>query len=111
MKIEICDGYHVTHIQTEVERSAYAQDLFDKLRHTLKAANFKEKDYSLCNLGADDCLLLCKEGDFWAVSYLERGMKFRPAFFFDIDDAVAFFLWKLSYGKVTMSAANKPLCF
>lgn len=100
MKIEFGNEYYVTHIQTEDKRNTYVQALFEKLRAVLKAEGIKEKDYSLDDPKADDCFLLCKEGDFWAVSYLERGVKFRPAFFFDIDDAIYFFLWKLTDGKV-----------
>ena len=102
MKIEFGNEYYVTHVQAEDKRNMYAQALFEKLRAALNAEGVKEKDYSLGDLKADDCFLLCKEGDFWAVSYLERGMKFRPAFFFEVDDAVHFFLWKLTDGKVTI---------
>jgi hypothetical protein len=102
VNIEIGDEYYVTHVQADAEQNIYAQALFEKLRTALNAEGVKEKDYSLGDLRADDCFLLCKYGNFWAVSYLERGMKFRPAFFFEVDDAVHFFLWKLTDGKVTI---------
>lgn len=104
MKIEFSSEYYLTHIQPEDKRNAHAQALFQKLRQELHAVGIKENEsYSLGDSSADDCFLLCKEGDLWAVSYLERGMKFRPAFFFDIDDAVHFFLWKLTDGNVSLS--------
>jgi hypothetical protein len=101
MNIELSGNYHFNRRMSEQARELDVGQLFAKIRTMLSAKGYPEKsNYSLGDEKQDDCLLFCEDGEFWVVTYVERGVRFSPAFFLDIDDAIHFFLWKLTDGDV-----------
>lgn len=77
------------------------EKIFSHLDDQLHLAGYPAKaNYALRENNRDDCLLLSEDGGFWVVCYSERGVKFSPAFFSDIDEAVQFFVYKLSGGTL-----------
>ena len=54
-----------------------------------------DRDYFLGSEDVNEGLCLHEDGQFWVVSYFERGIQFAPAFFVDPDDAALFLTAKL----------------
>lgn len=100
MKVEICDNYHLNRHLIDQNHDPNLEVLLENLHAKLAVAGYSESSYCLGRTQKDDCLTLCEDGEFWSVFYMERGVRFAPAFFVDVDDAVHFFLWKLTNDKV-----------
>ena len=95
MKIEVDDSNRMRFPDLELERG---KKLLEKLPMRLSKI---EDTQVLTKYRANMALpgerwLLVRDGDFWAVSYTERGLRFSPAFFWGIEDAIQFFLFKLT---------------
>lgn len=69
---------------------------FSRIRNYLSLAGISPKEYSLGEATANDCFIVCQEGEFWVVSYAERGSRFWPAIFCDIKDAMDYMVLKLT---------------
>jgi hypothetical protein len=103
MKLEITGNYYRSPWFGD-DQSETVKTTFTKLKDCLDASGYPGKGkYSFGNPMDDDCTSICKDGDLWAVFYLERGTRFSPAFFLNLDDAIDYFLWKLTQGTVTFS--------
>lgn len=103
MKIEINDANYMPFHSSSEENSMESLNLLKKLDETLKQSGYPAKrNYAIQNLAAEDCYLLCRDACFWSVSHVERGRRHWPAFFFELEDAINFFLLKVTDGEVEM---------
>ena len=102
MKIDINDANYLLRRDSVESRVINDNELFTRLNTALRNAGFSpSKDgYSILDVASDDCFVICKDGDFWSVSYFERGLRLRPALFFNLEDAIQFFLLKVTKSKV-----------
>jgi len=102
MKVEISDNCYLNRHLSDQNHNLGLSNLFKELNAKLTSTGYPETSYCLGENQRNDCLVLTEDGEFWSVFYMERGVRFSPAFFVDIDDAVHFFLWKLTNGRVTL---------
>lgn len=102
MKIEINDANYLMRQDSSESRAINSKDLFERLNTTLTNAGFSpNKDYySIQDVTCDDRFVICKDGEFWSVSFFEKGRRHRPAFFFDLEDAIRFFLMKVTRSAI-----------
>lgn len=97
MMINFPDEYLLNKQQIERGTSFDRAAFFESLRTTLDRIGFREhRDFHLGHEGVNEGLCIFEDGEFWVVSYLERGMKISPAFFVDPIDASIFFEGKLA---------------
>jgi len=107
MKIDIDDTNYMPIRRSSEPDSVESLNLLKKLNDALNKAGYPEKrNFAIQNLAAEDCYLLCRDGGFWSVSHVERGRRHWPAFFFDIEDAIGFFLLKVTNGEVTLMSST-----
>ena len=103
MKIEINDANYLSRQDSSESRTTTSKELFKRLKTSLINAGFAPgKDhYSIEDIAVDDCFVICEDGEFWSVSFFERGRRHRPALFFDLEDAIRFFLLKVTKSAVS----------
>lgn len=80
--------------------------MFSKLIYALNHLNYKSRDLRLDPAGEDSGVLFSIEAGFLAVSCIKSGQRTPIALFLEIEDAVEFFLKKLSGGEVTLEVIN-----
>ncbi len=96
MRYEFNQSYLLN--KNDIERGTQfnKKNFFFFLRKELSAEGFViDRDYFLGSEKVNEGLCLHEDGQFWVVSYFERGMQFSPAFFVDPDDAALFLTAKL----------------
>ena len=102
MKIEIDDANYMPHRISSQSDSPESVSLLRKLNETLTKAGYPAKrNYAIQDLSAEDCYLLCRDGFLWSVSHVERGRRHWPALFFELEDAIDFFLLKVTNGEIS----------
>lgn len=104
MKIEINDSNYLKQISNPEAQESEGKLMLEKLHHALTREGFNPAthNYAINDIAADDCTLICKDGIFWSVSHLERGRRHWPALFFCLEDAIRFFLMKVTNSKVSI---------
>jgi hypothetical protein len=98
MNLDINDqNYFDTSDQTQ-EQQAREEILFKSLAKVLLGAGYSPStnNYSINDLSCEDKLVITKDGLLWAVFHLERSRRHWPAFFSNVDDAIRFFIMKVT---------------
>lgn len=80
--------------------------IFSKLIFALNHLRYTSREFWLNPETDDSGVLLCAEDEFWGVSLVESGVRTPSALFFEIEDALEFFLKKLSGGEVTLEVID-----
>lgn len=88
--------------QHDKSRDIAAQRLFSKLLYALNQSDYKSTVDDFTALNKSDGVLLSNESDFWAVSYVLNGLQQPAALFLEVDDAVQFFLGKLTRDELSI---------
>ncbi len=96
MRYEFSDFYMLNKKDIEIGAEFNKKKFFEDIKERLsKEGFFVGRDYFFGNNEVIEGLCLCEDGEFWVVSYFERGTMFSPAFFVDSGDAALFLEAKL----------------
>ena len=88
------------------EHPDYAEAVLERVRAILREKGSPSRDY-VGRRGNGDQLALHRDGDFWIVSYWERGRGNDPAAFWSFYDAVRYFLYR-TVGSDEMNWRDLP---
>ena len=97
MRYDFSDAYMLNKKSIERGTNFDRSSFFSDLQVALAQDGFRQNiDYFIGDEGVNEGLCLYEDGEFWVVSYLERGIRFSPAFFVDPYEAGYFLQCKLS---------------
>lgn len=96
MEYEFSNKYFFNKKRIEDTMELDRKTFFESTHKELESMGFVEGiDFSLNEKNSDNLICIFEEGEFWVVSYIERGVRFSPAFFVDPKDARIFLISKL----------------
>ncbi len=96
MRYEFSDSYLLNKKDIEIGTDFDKSEFFENIKsELLKEGFFIDRDFHLGSNNVIEGLCLYEDGEFWVVSYFERGTNFSPAFFVDSGDAALFLGAKL----------------
>ena len=96
MEYELSNRYFFNKKRIEDTMGLDKRRFFESIQKELESLGFVEGvNFCLNDKNSDNLLCFFEEGEFWVVAYIERDVRFSPAFFVDPKDAQIFLKSKL----------------